>query len=158
MKIDLSALQNQSKDYIDISGEYQLDSSYYEKSEIIDLKPVIVRGKIIQKENEFNSLDEYMECHIQGSMIILDSISLEEIEYPFEIEYDDFIEKNTYFSENILDIFEFLWENILLEVPLHYTKVEDLHNFHGDGWKLIQENEVRKNNPFSDLLKDFEKE
>jgi len=56
-------------------------------------------------------------------------------------------------------IFQFLWENIFLEVPLQFTKVEDLSKFHGDGWKLISEDELRNaNNPFNDLLKDIEKE
>ena len=158
MKFDLTPLQNHSVEEIDISGEYEIDSSYYQNSGIVDLKKIKVDGHIIEKENDIGSFDDYIQCSIQGSMILLDSISLEEVEYPFIIEYDDFIEKNTYFHENILDIFEFLWENILLEVPLHYTKVDDFHNFHGDGWKLIHENEIQKHNPFSDLLKDVEKE
>ena len=92
-------------------------------------------------------------------MIILDSITLEEVEYPFSIEYDDIIPENSKKSENILDIFEFLWENTVLEVPLQFTKVDDLSKFHGDGWKLISEEELNtRNNPFSDLLKDYDKE
>ena len=95
---------------------------------------------------------------IEGSMILQDSISLEEVNYPFSIHFADFLEKNTYLNENILDIFEFLWENILLEVPLHYSVVEDLKKFQGDGWKLIHEDEIESNQPFRDLLKDVEKE
>ena len=75
------------------------------------------------------------------------------------IEYDDFLGENNKKSENILDIFQFLWENIVLEVPLQFTKVKDLSKFHGDGWKLISEEELNaSHNPFSDLLKDFEEE
>ena len=51
-----------------------------------------------------------------------------------------------------------MWENILLEVPLQFTKVRDLSKFHGDGWRLIREDELENNNPFSELLKDFEEE
>ena len=36
-----------------------------------------------------------------------------------------------------------LWQNIVLEVPLQFTKVEDLSKFHGDGWKLISEEEIK---------------
>ena len=62
-------------------------------------------------------------------------------------------------NKNTLDIFSFLWENIVLEVPLQFTKVEDLSKFHGDGWRLISEDSLkRENNPFSDLLKDYDKE
>ena len=75
------------------------------------------------------------------------------------LEYDDIIDENCKKRENILDIFQFLWENIVLEVPLQFTKVDDLSKFHGDGWRLIDEDELNKsNNPFSDLLKEFDKE
>ena len=61
-------------------------------------------------------------------------------------------------DENRLDLFEFLWENIVLEVPLKFTKVTNLSEFHGDGWKLMSEDEVSlENNPFHDLLKNFDK-
>ena len=71
---------------------------------------------------------------------------------------------NVYLFQNayliyLLDIFQFLWENIVLEIPLQFTKVKDLSKFHGDGWKLVSEDELTtRNNPFSDLLKDFEEE
>ena len=45
-------------------------------------------------------------------MVLLDSVSLEELDYPYDINIDDeitdFIEKN----QNALDINEFLWQNI----------------------------------------------
>lgn len=95
---------------------------------------------------------------ISGEMIIEDDISLEEIIYPFSIKYDDILEENLINNQNSLDLFEFLWENIVLEVPLKFTKVSNLSEFHGDGWKLISEEEHNlENNPFNDLLKDFDK-
>ena len=61
--------------------------------------------------------------------------------------------------ENSLDIIELLWENIVLEIPLKYTKVEDLSKFHGDGWKLVSEEEATtSHNPFNELLKNIEEE
>ena len=76
----------------------------------------------------------------------------------YETEYDDYIEENLINDENRLDLFEFLWENIVLEVPLKFTKVTNLSEFHGDGWKLMSEDEVSlENNPFHDLLKNFDK-
>ena len=109
-----------------------------------------------------DTLDEdtdYVEAKIVGEMIIADSISLEPVPYPFTIEYDDILEENCKKDENTLDIFQFLWENIVLEIPLQFTKVKDLSKFHGDGWKLVSEDELTtRNNPFSDLLKDFEEE
>ena len=61
-------------------------------------------------------------------------------------------------DENKLDLFEFLWENIVLEVPLKFTKVENFSEFQGNGWKLVSEDEATSNNnPFSDLLENFDK-
>ena len=151
MEIDLSSLYSHTLEEIDISGDYNLPEEYYENSDIIRIEKLHVDGII--KE------DDHINAKIEGVLILPDSISLEEVEYPFCIEYDDKIEENCKKGENILDIFQFLWENIVLEVPLQFTKVEDLSKFHGDGWRLISEDSLkRENNPFSDLLKDYDKE
>ena len=159
MDIDLSLLHTGRVSEIDISGEYLLPNSYLEGSEILSLSPLTVSGKIERKENDDLELEDYITCLIDGEMTIPDSISLEPVKYPFHIEYDDFLAENEQKSENTLDIFAFLWENTVLEVPLQFTKVSDLSKFHGDGWRLIPEEEKEKeNNPFRDLLKDFEEE
>ena len=153
MDIDLSLLHSNTKDFIDITNIYTIPKEYYENTDIISLDDIKVEGKIIRRENEDGDLDDYIE------MKIPDSISLEELSYPFSIEYNDIIDENCKKRENTLDIFQFLWENIVLEVPLQFTKVDDLSKFHGDGWRLIDEDELNKsNNPFSDLLKEFDKE
>ena len=153
--IDLSLLHSNTIDKIEINEEYELDKSYYENTDIKSLDKIKVKGVITKKDDE----EDYINCTITSSMVIPDSISLEDINYPFEVEYDDYLDKNYLKNENLLDIYEFLWENIVLEIPLHFTKVEDLSKFQGDGWKLISEDELsNKNNPFSDLLKDMEKE
>ena len=153
--IDLSLLHSNTIDKIEINEEYELDKNYYENTDIKSLDKIKVKGIITKKDDE----EDYINCTITSSMVIPDSISLEDIKYPFEVEYDDYLDKNYLKNENLLDIYEFLWENIVLEIPLHFTEVEDLSKFQGDGWKLISEDELsNKNNPFSDLLKDMEKE
>ena len=159
MNIDLSLLHSNNVESIDISGQYTIDSSYFENTDIISLSTIQVKGEIIRKENDDYQLDDYVICQIEGEMILPDSISLENVNYPFQIEYDDFLPENCRKNENTLDILEFLWENTVLEVPLQFTKVRDLSKFHGDGWKLISEDELNhRNNPFRELLKDFEEE
>ena len=159
MNIDLSLLHSKTEEEIDISNTYNIPKEYYENTDVIDLSDIKVEGHIIEKDNELEDETDYIECIISGNMTIKDSISLEPIKYPFSIEYNDFIEENCKINENTLDIFQFLWENIVLEVPLQFTKVDDLSKFHGDGWRLIDEDELNKsNNPFSDLLKEFDKE
>ena len=153
MNIDLSNLNSKKK--IDISGSYIIPKDYYNNSDIIELKNVNVEGYIYLEDED----SEAIYCVIDGNMILSDTVSLEEISYPYKIEYDDIIPETAKKSKNILDIFEFLWENIVLEVPLQFTKVDDLSKFHGDGWRLISEDSLKKeNNPFSELLKDYDKE
>lgn len=155
MEIDLSPLLSNTVDHISLDGSYELSDVYYKNTDIVDLLPIKVKGYVFLNEEEI----ECIKCSIDGEMIINDSISLERVNYPFHIDYDDIIEKNCKKCENILDILVFLWENIVLEVPLQFTKVRDLSKFHGDGWKLISEDElIHENNPFSDLLKDIEEE
>ena len=161
MNIDYSLLVSGSVNDIDISNTYSIPKEYFENTDVIALNEIKVEGKIYQgiSEDDPEETTEYIKCKITGEMTVADSISLEPVEYPFSIEYDDIIEENCKKSENVLDIFQFLWENIVLEIPLQFTKVKDLSKFHGDGWKLISEDDlVASNNPFADLLKDFKEE
>jgi len=161
MNIDLSLLHSHTEKEIDISGKYSIPKEYYENTDILNLINIIVSGKIYLDvdEEDYEEEKDYIKCKIDGIIILEDSISLEPVEYPFSIEYDDIIEENCKNNQNSLDIFAFLWENIVLEVPLQFTKVEDLKNFRGDGWRLVSEDEItNSNNPFKDLLNEFEKE
>ena len=161
MEIDYSLLLSGVKKEVSISDTYTIPKEYFESTDVLALNDIKVEGRIYQgpSEDDIDELIEYIDCKITGTMTIADSISLEPVEYQFETEYDDIIEENCKKSENTLDIFQFLWENIVLEVPLQFTKVKDLSEFHGDGWKLISEDELKtSNNPFNDLLKDFEEE
>lgn len=160
MNIDYSLLVSGSVSDIDITNTYSIPKEYFEATDVIALNEIKVEGKIYQNvsEDDPDELVEYINCKITGEMTIADSISLEPVEYPFSIEYDDIIEENCKKSENVLDIFQFLWENIVLEIPLQFTKVKDLSKFHGDGWKLVSEDELSNNNPLSELLKDYYKE
>ena len=161
MDIDLSLLHSQTIDKVDISANYEMPKSYFGNSGVIDIKDLNVNGYIYLEysEDDTNELTDYIKATINAKLILADSISLEPVEYPIMIEYDDILEENCKKNENTLDIFQFLWENIVLEIPLQFTKVKDLSKFHGDGWKLIREDELtNSNNPFSDLLKDFKEE
>lgn len=158
MEIDLTPLHQNTISEIKIQNKVELPKEYYESSDIISLKPIEISGVITKKELEEEEKD-YFEGEIKGEMILLDSISLEEVSYPYSSKYQDFIPENCIKNENLLDIFSFLWENIVLEVPLQFTKVEDLSKYHGDGWKLMSEDDYHlSNNPFVELLKDFDKE
>ena len=65
-----------------------------------------------------------------------------------EEELEDFSEK----MENTLDITDILWQNIMLEVPLRVSNVENFNEYQGDGWRLVDEDSIKNtNNPFKEL-------
>lgn len=144
--IDLIPLFSLSVSKISLDGEYEI--------------PVVVNSNILElskielKDSEIKKIEDsfYVIVNARGKMKIKDSITLDDVWYPFEVKIDEkldeFIEKN----ENILDINLILWQNIVLEVPLRYTVVDDYSKIRGDGWKLVSEEELVSNNPFSALL------
>lgn len=146
---------------LDFNNDYIIDKGitipkdYYINSDIHDINNLHIKGKLYyDNENILHGLFD-----IKGNMILSDAISLEDVNYPFFIKYDDILEESYKNEQNKLDLFEFLWENIVLEVPLKFTTVKNLDEFKGNGWKLISEEENKSNNnPFSDLLKKFDKE
>ena len=152
--MDLSSLHSMVVSNISIHDKFSFDEEQYHHPDILKLSEVLVDGDIVLKDFK----DAFVGV-IKGSMVLADSISLEEVSYPFEIDFDDYLPENYIKNENTLDIFGFLWENIVLEVPLRFTKVQDLSKFHGDGWRIIREDERKnENNPFLKLLNDFEEE
>lgn len=160
MDIDLTPLHSHITDKVDITNVYTLPKSFFGTTGVKKLENIKVEGYVYLSpgEDDLEEVDS-INCKIEGNMIIEDSISLEPIEYPFAIDFDDIIEENCKKNENTLDIFSFLWENIVLEVPLQFTKVKDFSKFRGDGWKLVSENELTENNnPFSELLDKMKEE
>ena len=153
MKIDLSLLHTNQVNEVSIHDSYSFTDDY-SCPDILGLSDIKVDGIITLRDDK----DVFIGT-ISGTMIIKDSISLEEVSYPFEIQFDDFLPENYIKNENTLDILGFLWENIVLEVTLRFTKVQDLSKYQGDGWRVVREDErINPNNPFLELLNDFEEE
>ena len=140
MLIDL----NKVRDILKINDEYQIPLEYYKNTDIRNLKEVKFDGKMYYDYD--NNLKLEGECN--GVMILPDSITLDDIEYPFSFEIDYEINENNeeireYYekNKNTLDILGILWQNIVLEVPMRITnaKIEDIKTS-GDGWELVNEN------------------
>ncbi len=152
--IDLNLLHSNSVEKIEIDSNYQIPSSYYENSSVSNLKDVYAKGYITR----IDTYNDKIVLHVEGSMEIIDSISLKPVWYPFSFDISDDLKEIYTNSSNTLDIFELLWENIVLEVPLRYTLEKDYNKFKGDGWSLKSEDEEKHDNPFNDILKEFGKE
>jgi len=155
MNIDITELNQNRKDEILIDSEVDIKEEYLTNSEIKKLDNLYLKGVISLDEER----DVYLKGNLTGEMTLEDSISLDEINYPFSIEIDEKIEKKEENYENTLDILDVLWQNIVLEVPLRFTNVNDYSKFKGEGWKLLSEEDVKtSNNPFEDLKSMFGKE
>jgi uncharacterized protein len=146
MQIDLNKL-NVSDIIIDES--LTIDSELYKNTSIKELKPVKVSGKIF-----YNISDEIeLDLDVEGVMVLEDSITLDPIDYPYEIHINEIIsseneEIKEYYqnSKNTLDIMPILWQNIVLEVPISITKEKDAH-LSGEGWELKNEEDKETIDP-----------
>lgn len=144
MIIDLIPLLNRVESSININDEISFSEEYIKDSDIICLDDVKVNGTMILNEEN----NPKLSVAVEGTMVLEDSISLDEIYYQFSLKIEEILENNT----NSIDIMDILWQNIMLEVPLKLTEVKDLSQYQGDGWRLVSEEEMNKeNNPFSNL-------
>lgn len=147
--IDLTNLYSNVVDSISLDGEYSIGKESITDSRILDLSKISVKGEISK------DLDDYqVKMNIKGDMTINDSVTLKPVKYPFDIDFDEKLSEIIENNEFSLDINEILWQNIVLEVPLRFTIVEDYSKIKGDGWKLVSEEDLVKNNPFNNLLQE----
>ena len=144
MIIDLIPLLNRIESSININNTISFSEDYIKNSNILRLDDVKVNGIIALNEEDKIKIS----IDVEGIMILEDSISLDEISYPFSLKIEEILENNT----NSIDIMDILWQNIVLEVPLKLTEVKEFSQYQGDGWRLVSEEEMNKeNNPFSNL-------
>ena len=129
-----------------INNRVEIDSDVtfpedYDMGDIKALKNVHVSGTL--SISEYDELDYNLE--ISGTMVLEDSVTLEETEYSFLSEaedsagnYEKYLNKN----RNLLDILPILWENIVSEVPIQIKKEgSTLQNVSGNGWEFESNNE-----------------
>ena len=132
-----------------LDEDITFDAKYYENTPIKKMENFHVKGKIF-----YNLSDEVeVDLHVTGEMYLIDAITLEEVPYPIIINIQENLdelqdESGEYFekSKNILDKLEFLWENIVLEVPISFTKATGA-NMSGEGWELNKDSEEEEIDP-----------
>ena len=148
MQIDVTKILTYSIDSLKISEAVILPKDMLTDSRIIDLKDTKLDGDIYL--NEDNEL--MLNAKLSGIMILKDDITLEPVDYEFMTDFEEILNKN----ENILDITDILWQNILVEIPSKVRGTSEDINLSGDGWRVLSEEEYakeknKKNNPFSNL-------
>lgn len=149
MLINLNVINNELEFNYDVYKDDDLDNR------IKDLK-----GKVVGKVYIDLIGDIILECNFYGTMLLEDSITLDLIDYEFNININNSIKEisenyiECYEKEkNILDLKKILWQNIVLEVPISYTKAHDA-KLKGNGWELL--NEDKKSEEIDPRLKKLE--
>ena len=151
MLIDLEPMLTGLKDVIIIDKGIKISEDLLNKSSIKKLTNVNFCGKLKRIEN----LPITLTGNLIGTMILLDDIDLSEVEYDFDIEVDEEIESEyeNLIVDNKFNLQDLLWQLIQVEVPSKVHGKNKNNNIHGDGWKLVNEEEINNNNAFRDLDK-----
>ena len=92
-------------------------------------------------------------------MVLTCAVSLEDVDYDFNIDVNENIEKIEDFEKNnsnLLDITSIIWENIVLEIPLRVVKENAKIKTEGEGWSFLEEE--KHTDPRFDKLKELLKE
>lgn len=148
MKIDISKLLTNYTDTIEIDKPVEIPKNLLETSLITELKDLRLSADLyLDEEDNLN-----LTGTLTGIMILKDDITLAPVEYQFQTNLEEILEK----SKNILDITEVLWQNILVEIPSKVRSTDEDVNLEGNGWRVISEEkfmEIRNNanNPFAKL-------
>jgi uncharacterized protein len=141
--LDITRLQNRTLDELIYEDTISLDNNLYKETDIIRLSPINVHAVIRRiTDSSYN-----MMLNIKGTMVLPCSITLKEVDYPFDIntevklsnddeDFDEYVK----IMQNNIDIISIIWQNIVLEIPLRVVS-EDIDDSltSGDGWKLIRE-------------------
>lgn len=153
MQVDLTKLLTYQKKYIELKSNIEIPDDYLNNTLISNLNDIIFDGKIILNEED----EVVLTGKIKGIMTLKDDITLAPVDYNFQSELEETIDN----YENILDITDILWQNILVEIPSKVRSIEGEEYPSGDGWRVISEETFEKernmkNNPFQDLEKMLE--
>ena len=132
---------------------------YIKKTPIQKLDDVKVKGRIYYSVTN----EVVLEAKVEGTMVLLDSMDLEPIDYPINIEISEVLsEEDDEKDQNklkTLDIMDILWQNIVLEVPISVRKDPDKkYHLEGDGWELVDEESKKVDPRLAPLLELLEKE
>ena len=148
MQIDITKLLNSYIYEQEVNGLIEIPQDLISSSLITGLKNIQIDGELFLDEDDNLNLTG----KLTGTMILKDDITLEPVEYNFDTNLEEILEK----KQNILDITDILWQNILVEIPSKVRSTDEDINLEGDGWRVISEERFnqernKSNNPFSNL-------
>lgn len=158
MEFDLTKLNSNIEDYIDVDLDYSFSKEELDGTDLISLDNVKIKGSISK-----DSIDDFViDVNVKGTMVLPCSVTLKPVSVPFDInisgnleEMFKEIDENAKKIVNSIDIFPIIWENILMEIPTKVTSSDvSGTKLSGDGWKFVTEEEG-STNPELAKLKDL---
>lgn len=159
MIIDLTKIITNNIDAMNIDIQVCFDEEQLKKANIRELKNTIFNGSVKKLYDD----DYELEGILSGVMVLADDITLDNVDYKFSIsilenfnDLDNEEFNNLKIVNNKLDISDYLWQNIVLEIP---SKIVGKNNkdisLKGDGWRFVTEEELEKEkkseSPFNEL-------
>ena len=156
MYIDLAKVDEKG---IVIDDIVSFGEEYIKNTAIQRLDNVKVKGRAYYSVTS----EIVFECKVDGSMVLLDAMDLEPVDYPFSFEISEILSENDDEKDQneikTLDIMDVLWQNIVLEVPISVRKnPEKQYSLEGEGWELVNEERQKLDPRLAPLLELLEKE
>lgn len=131
MKIDIGKLY--VSETINIDEELIIPKEEYTPYDIRKITPLKVHGTIY-----INYADNIeVNVNVKGTLTLPCCVSLEDVNYELDVNIKEEILDTEIKNKIYLELFDILWQNIVLEVPFKITK-ENINkkDFKGTGWEL----------------------
>jgi len=120
---------------------------FHNLSQINGLKDVHVVG---QGRLDMKNRQLYVDFQVNGHMILPCAISLEEVDYPFELEssvifafYKPQIDEDVIeVKRDLVDLTPVVFQEIMLDVPMRVVKEGAKIKMEGHGWKVMSEEDT----------------
>lgn len=136
-------------DKIDINENVVMPEDFISK-DILGFEELNIEGLIFLEEENYK-----IKAHVKGGVYIKDSKSLNKVLYKLDFDIDDLIEENLINKQNMLDLNELLWENIVLEIPISYSVEDALSS--GDNWQFKKDDANKGVDPRMQKILDYNK-
>ena len=128
MKWSLQQLYKYQKEPLIFSDVARYDDYIKSFIDIIRMDDVVYSGKAICVNDDLYRFD----LHIETTMYLEDARTLEEIAYPINLDVLEIFTKDErfitddndyrYIDKNTIDLYDVVWENVILEKPISITK------------------------------------
>lgn len=143
------------------------DEMFQNLSQINGLKDVNVTG---EGRLDMKNRQLYIDYNVKGQMILPCAVSLENVDYPFDISssvifafykpQDD--EEVIEVKRDLVDLTPVVFQEIMMDVPMRVVKEGATLKTEGDGWKVLNEEDKWQDDDYIDprlaKLKDYFKD